>query len=175
VNPPTEAARVPVARVVGAHGLRGQLRVHPFHFPAPSLAPGCPLVIEARTGARRATVVSAAPHGRGLLLLAVTGITDRTAAEACRGATLLVARTDLPALAADEFYHHEVVGFAVGTVEGDVLGVVESTLATGLNDVWVVRAPNGREHLIPVIADVVRTIDRAARRIVIDPLPGLLA
>src|SRR2546425_912698 len=31
-----------------------------------------------------------------------------------------------------------------------------------------------RERLIPVIADVVRAIDRDARRIVIEPMPGLL-
>src|SRR5262249_59595559 len=116
-----------------------------------------------------------APRGGALPPPAVGGTTARGAAEPCRGATLLAPPADLPALAADEFYHHEVVGFAVATVDGDALGVVESTLATGLNDVWVVRAPNGREHLIPVITDVVRTIDRAARRIVIDPLPGLLA
>ena len=118
--------------------------------------------------------MTAALHGRGCLLVAVAGITDRTAAEACRGATVFVAATDLPDLAEGEFYHHEVVGFAVDTVDGLAVGRVESTLATGLNDVWVVRGSAGREHLIPVIADVVRTIDRAQRRIVIDPLPGLL-
>ena len=50
---------------------------------------------------------------------------------------------------------------------------VAETFATGLNDVWVVRG-TGREYLIPVIADVVREIDRDARRIVIEPMPGLL-
>src|SRR5437667_278701 len=31
-----------------------------------------------------------------------------------------------------------------------------------------------REHLIPVVAEIVRAIDRAGRRVVIDPSPGLL-
>ena len=65
------------------------------------------------------------------------------------------------------------VGFRVETVDGRALGEVAETFATGLNDVWVVRG-TGREYLIPVIADVVRGIDRDARRILIDPLPGLL-
>ena len=50
---------------------------------------------------------------------------------------------------------------------------MRETFSTGLNDVWVVEAGE-REWLIPVIADVVRAIDRAARRIVIEPIPGLL-
>ena len=50
---------------------------------------------------------------------------------------------------------------------------VRETFSTGVNDVWVVEGGE-RERLIPVIADVVRAIDRPARRIVIEPIPGLL-
>jgi 16S rRNA processing protein RimM len=46
-------------------------------------------------------------------------------------------------------------------------------MANGLHDVWEVRA-GAREHLIPVVADIVRTIDRKERRVRIDPIPGLL-
>src|SRR5437867_3186311 len=84
-----------------------------------------------------------------------------------------VGAVDLPPPAEDEFYYHEVVGFRVETTGGEPLGAVAETFTTGLNDVWVVRG-SGREHLIPVIADVVRALDRATRRIVIEPLPGLL-
>src|SRR5437899_2003825 len=121
----------------------------------------------------RVEVRSAAPHGRGLVLLALAGVDDRRAAEALAGARVLVRAADLPPPAADEFYYHEVVGFRVETTGGESLGAVAETFTTGLNDVWVVR-DSGRELLIPVIADVVRAISRATRRIVIEPLPGLL-
>jgi 16S rRNA processing protein RimM len=119
------------------------------------------------------TVRAAGAHGRGFVLLELDGVGDRTAAEALRGARLLVRAEDLPPAAPDEFYWHEVVGCRVETTAGRALGIVEEVLATGLNDVWVVR-DGEREHLIPVIADVVRSIDTGARRIVIEPLPGLL-
>ena len=64
-------------------------------------------------------------------------------------------------------------GYRVETTDGRALGDVAETFSTGINDVWVVR-DQGREHLIPAIADVVKLIDREGRRIVIDPLPGLL-
>ena len=98
------------------------------------------------------------------------------AAHALRGlvrARVLVPATALPPLDEHEFYYHEIEGFRVETADGRQLGEVAETFATGLNDVWVVRG-TGREYLIPVIADVVKEIDRAARRIVIDPIPGLL-
>jgi len=84
-----------------------------------------------------------------------------------------VRAADLPPPAADEFYYHEVEGFRVETTDGTYLGTVDETFSTGLNDVLVVRNAD-REHLIPVITDVIRAVDRNDRRIVIEPMPGLL-
>jgi 16S rRNA processing protein RimM len=107
------------------------------------------------------------------MLAALDGVTSRDAAEALVGSVVLVDIRDLPPVAEDEFYYHEVADFRVETTSGERLGEIAETFATGLNDVWVVRG-GSREYLIPVIADVVRAIDRAGRRIVIEPVPGLL-
>jgi 16S rRNA processing protein RimM len=119
-----------------------------------------------------ATVHALASHGRGILLT-LDGVADRDRAAALTGMRVLVRLPDLPALAENEFYHHELHGFAVVTTDGRPLGTIEETFSTGLNDVWIVR-DGAREHLIPIIADVVREIDRAGRRVVIDAIPGLL-
>jgi 16S rRNA processing protein RimM len=101
------------------------------------------------------------------------GVDSRSAAESLRGARILVPAADLPPAAPDEFYWHEIAGYRVETTGGRALGTIAEVFATGLNDVWVVREGE-REHLIPVIADVVRAIHRTERRVVIEPLPGLL-
>lgn len=162
-----------MGEIVAAHALGGVVRVRAYQPPAPSLAPGREVILE-RAGSRRsARILSAAPHGRGLVLVAFEGVTDRTAAEALARHRVLVAADELPPLADDEFYYHEIVGYRVETTAGEAIGEVAETFSTGTNDVWVVRG-GAREHLIPVIADVVRRIDREARRIVIEPIPGLL-
>jgi 16S rRNA processing protein RimM len=164
---------VAVGEIVAAHALRGFVRVRVYQPPAPSLRAGALVVLE-RDGHRRdARIVSAAPHGRGRVLAALDGVTSRDAAEALVGSVVLVDIRDLPPAAEDEFYYHEVADFRVETTAGERLGEIAETFATGLNDVWVVRG-GSREYLIPVIADVVRAIDRAGRRIVIEPVPGLL-
>src|SRR5262245_32821477 len=109
---PQEAAvaAVAVGEIVGAHSLRGLVRLRPYQSPAPSLAPGRDVLVE-RGGTRHTVrLLSVAPHARGILLVGLEGVTDRTAAEALAGATVLVRRADLPALEPNEFYHHEVVG-----------------------------------------------------------------
>ncbi len=162
-----------VGEIVAAHALRGAVRVRAYHPPAPSLVAGARIMLE-RDGETTPHRVIAASAFRGtLVLVQLDGVATRNAAEALVGSRVLVAVGDLPPPGADEFYYHEIEGFEVETVAGERLGTVAETFPTGANDVLVVRGPRG-ELLIPVIADVVRTIDRPARRIVIEPLPGLL-
>lgn len=119
------------------------------------------------------TITRVVPHGTGHLLLELAGLDDRTAAAALAGSELLVPIRDLPELDAGEFYYHEMPGFRVETVDGRTIGEIVDTMHTGTTDVWIVRS-EAREHLIPVIRDVVAEIDRGARRVVITPIPGLL-
>jgi 16S rRNA processing protein RimM len=163
---------VAVAELGAAHGLRGQLHLWPYHGDAPSLEPGRTVLLERDGEWLAATFEAVAPHGRGMLAM-VAGVTDRDAAAALTGMRVLVREADLPAPDEGEFYAYELEGFAVVTTDGRALGTIAETFPTGLNDVWVVRG-DGREHLIPMIADVVREIDRIARRVVIEPMPGLL-
>jgi 16S rRNA processing protein RimM len=128
--------------------------------------------LDGRDGCRDLVIRSAAPHGRGYVLMALDGVDDRTAAEHLVGCTVLVRATDLPPPAPDEFYWHEIVGFRVATIDGRELGTIVETFTNGAHDVWVVRGE--REHLIPVVDEVVRVIDREARVAVIDPPAGLL-
>jgi 16S rRNA processing protein RimM len=170
---PSDDALIAIGRIVGAHALRGILRLRPYQPPTPSLAPDRTVYLEDREGRRPFRVVSAAPHGRGLVLLELDGVTDRNAAEALVRTTLLVPREALPPADDDEFYWHEIVGFRAETTDGTPLGEIVDVFHTGTNDVWTVHG-GGREYLIPVIQDVVREIDRAGRRVVIHPMPGLL-
>jgi len=166
--------RVVIGEVAGAHGIRGLLKVRSYNDASDLLAILDQVELlhpDGRSELR--TVVRASPHQRGLWLLQIEAVNDRTEAEVLAKCQILVDETQLPGLDADEFYHHEIVGFAVETTDGTRIGEVSETLPTGLNDVWIVR-DGDREHLVPVVASVVTHIDRAHRRIVIDPPDGLL-
>jgi len=123
---------VAVGEIVGAHALRGWLRVRAYQPPAPSLVPGRRVLIEHAGACRELEVVSATPHGRGLVLLTLAGVDDRRAAEALVGARVLVRAADLPPPAEDEFYYHEVVGFRVETtvLPSDLMSAVRRPFAS---------------------------------------------
>jgi 16S rRNA processing protein RimM len=168
--------------VAGAHGVRGQVRVtllggDPAHLRG---APWVELSFEraapAQDPARRRYAVTFAGSGRpGELRLGLDGVSDRDAAASLRGALVLGDAAWLAPLAEGEHYWFELVGCRVETEGGRALGSVREIWETGAHDVLVVEAADGRVHLIPAAEPFLRVVDPGARRIVIAPVPGLLA
>lgn len=168
-----------LGRVVGAHGVRGLLRVAVSDEGLRHLlaAAQIELSFEARdpTRPRRRHAVRSASAGRpGEVRLGLEGVADRDAAEALRGALVLGDAAALPALAPGDHYWFELLGCEVETTDGVALGRVREIWETGAHDVLVVADPGGGDHLIPAVDAFVKEVDRAARRIRIEPVPGLL-
>jgi len=176
-SPKTTPHRTPglirLGKIAGAHGLGGALRFRADDRDSTALTTLRDVYLQSGDAPRRYRIVSAAPLRPGTFRIVLDGVSDISAAEALRGATLMVAESDLAPPRPGEFYYFQVLGMEVRLAGGDVLGTIEDVFFTGANDVWVVR--NGQsEVLIPVIEDVVKAIDFQARRVTIEPLPGLL-
>jgi 16S rRNA processing protein RimM len=164
---------VRIGRIVGIHGLKGALRFRPDNPDSTTITIDSNIALEIGGERRDYKVRRIADGGKGLRRVELEGISDANAAEALKGAIVSVADADLPAPAPNEFYFSQVIGCEVALDDGSVLGTIEEVFATGANDVWIVRG-GGREVLVPVIADVVKAIDLAARRMTITAVPGLL-
>ncbi len=165
-----------VGRVIGAHGIRGNLKVHAY---AESLS-----VYETGEGIRaalpdgsvqRMVVKWVKPHGR-IVLMAVEAATDRSQAESLIGSELFVDKAGLPALEEDTYYWFELLGLRVHNTAGVLLGRLDEIIPTPGNDIYVVKGKqNGkiRETLIPATGDVVLKVDLAGKTMIVDPPEGL--
>ena len=163
---------IALGHIAGPHATRGELRVRPFNPDSTTLQPGSTVVLRhgATSEERRVTAVRRHKH---YLLVTLHGCDSMSAAEALKGHEVCVHEADLPDIGPDEIYHYELIGMTVITTTGAEVGIVAEVMGTPSNDICVVRAAE-REHLIPLIDSVVKEIDRAGRRLIIDPLPGLL-
>jgi len=163
-----------IGRVITAHSLHGEVRVELFTDFPERFASGTAILVG--TELQKTAVEAVRPHKNGLLLK-LAGIDDRTHAEALRGIWLFVAEHQAVALEADTYWVHEIIGMTVETESGAVLGTVTDVIFTGANEVYVVEQPAGEEKkkelLLPAIADVVRSVDVAQKRMVVHLLPGL--
>ena len=105
---------------------------------------------------REVEVLETRVLGKGLAVR-LAGCDDRDVAASWRGWQIAVPREKLPAAGKDEYYWADLIGLEVRTVEGAVLGRVESLLETGAHDVLVVAGE--RERLIPFVPAHVLEVD----------------
>jgi 16S rRNA processing protein RimM len=93
-----------------------------------------------------------------------------------RNEVLRIRAIDLPALGADEYYIHQLIGMIVVIKEtGKQIGTLMDILVTGANDVYIVRNSDGQEILLPATDQVIEDIDFDKNTIWIKILPGLLS
>jgi 16S rRNA processing protein RimM len=163
---------IAVGRVVTTHGLRGEMRVQLYNPDSTSIQPNADIVLRRADDDSIHHVVAVRPHKR-VLLVTLEGYDSIEASQALVGCEVCVPKSDLPPVAEGQVYHFDLLGMDVVTTSGENLGSVAEIMALGSHDVCVVRRGN-RESLIPMIEDVIKQIDRDNRRLIIEPLPGLL-
>ena len=162
---------VTIGRVLKAHGLRGEVVVESLSDVPGRFEPGADVVV----GTTSRTITGSRAH-QGRLLVTFEGVTDRTAAEPLRGATITAAPVDVSD--SDTYYAHELVGMAVvledGTWLGDVVDVVEVPHVAGYDLLEV--DTDGHRWLLPDADDLVEVADADGVDVlcVVDPPEGLL-
>ena len=166
---PGEVSYLVIGRIVAPRGIHGELRIaieteDPERFL---------LLSQVHLGEEHALFkVTRARLFRRQAHLQLDGIPSREAAEAWRGAYVFVHIDDALPLGEDEYYHHQIRGLRVISVQGETLGEVTEILSTGANDVYVVRGA-GPELLLPAIEGVVERVDLDERIMVVRVPEGL--
>ena len=162
-----------VGRITGAHGLKGALRLRPDNPDSDTLEQVARVFLESAGEAREFRLTGMTRLNATTRRITLEGVADVSAAESLKGALVMLATEDVPAAKPGEFYYYEAIGCEVFLTDGSRIGTIEEIFSTGAHDIWVVR-DSKREVLVPVIEDVVKAMDFAARRVTIEPIPGLL-
>lgn len=148
-----DASSLLLARIVGAHGIKGDVLLHVFAQEAETL-----LRFSFPAGKVKA-VRGGGP--KGAFIARIEGIDDRTAAEAIKGQEIKVTRADLPDAADDEYYITDLVNLrAISGTEtvGTVIGVPDF----GAGQLLDIRLHTGRSLFLPFYEPFVGKVDLAA-------------
>ena len=165
--PDASQRMIPVGRLHGAFGVRGEVKLESYTDPARAIARYQPWTLRDARGAERPCEGAKVREGAKGLIATLPGIDDRDAAEALRGTEVLVPRAALPPPAPGEYYWVDLEGLRVVNLEGADFGRVSHLFATGANDVLVARGE--RERMIPFVQpDVVRSVDFAGGVVTVD-------
>jgi 16S rRNA processing protein RimM len=158
-----------VGEIVAPFGVRGEVKMRPLMDKPETLKrlPGVRLRFPDGREERRRITAMRTHKQHALLTLA--GVPDADTAEALRDVQVFIRRDQLPALEPDAYYETDLLGLSVVTQGGEDLGRVERVhFYPRSNDVYETALA-----MIPVVEEVVVSIDLAARRVLVRDIPGL--
>ncbi|MGN0173608.1 MAG: ribosome maturation factor RimM [Acutalibacteraceae bacterium] len=160
---------IETGKVVGTHGIRGEMRVQPWCDSPEFLTKFKTLYLDKNGTSLK---ISASRVHKNIVLLKVKGVDTIEEAEKYRGKVLYLDRQDA-VLPKGVFFQCDLFGCRVFDADsGENLGVITDVSQTGANDVWHIEK-DGTEYLIPSIPDVVINVDTDNEKVIIRPLKGI--
>jgi 16S rRNA processing protein RimM len=155
-----------VGKISGVFGIKGWIKVFSFTDRKENILRYSPWQLKKGTDSKTVAVIDGKLQGKAIVAQ-LDGINDRDEAASLMGWDIFITPEQLPKTEKGEYYWSDLIGLAVETNLGIQLGVVESLLETGANDVVIVKGE--RERVIPFLqGQTIISIDLAARKMVVD-------
>lgn len=171
LNNPKKRELVTIGRIVKTHGIHGRLRIKYYNEDKSFFSYRRVLLTDPVGHLESFDVTDARAH-KDSIIIQLRNVDHIGAAERLVGASVLVEKEVLPALEEGEYYWTDLIGMEVTTASGERLGEVLDVIPTGGTDVFVVKEGE-KEVLVPATEEVIRQVDIASRRMVVDLLEGL--
>ncbi|WP_138414880.1 ribosome maturation factor RimM [Aquibacillus sediminis] len=164
-----------VGKVVNTHGIKGEVKVIRITDFEERFQPGTNLVWVNKEETKQVPlVVDGHRKHKDFDLLHFQSYNSINDVESFKGGLLKIQHEDLTPLDEGEFYYYEIIGCTVYTTTGEEIGTIKEILSPGANDVWVVQQQKKKDLLVPYIEDVVKEIIIDDKKVVIEPIEGLL-
>ncbi|MEH6823386.1 MAG: ribosome maturation factor RimM [Motiliproteus sp.] len=149
---------VVLGKITSLYGVRGWVKVFSHTEPMENILNYAPWTLKLNGRWQTVEVEQGKRHSKGLVAKLV-GCDDRDSASVFCGGEIYGDRNKLPALEQGDYYWHQLEKLNVVTESGVELGQVDHLMATGSNDVLVLKSTpqsvDERERMIPYLPDQV--------------------
>lgn len=146
--------KIIIGKIGAAHGVRGDMKVYPLtDFPDRFNT-----IKKAYVDDKEINIISTRYQGN-FVVMKVEGVNSREEVARFTNKLLKINRSDVPPLEDGEYYAFDIIGLQVINQDDVVLGEITEILKTGSNDVYITKAKDGRQILIPALKKVVTEIN----------------
>ena len=162
-----------VGVVTTTHGVRGEVKVFPTTDDVNRFKKLKEVFLD--IGKEKVSLeIEGVKFFKQMVILKFKGIDTLDDAAVYRQAGLYVTRENAVKLQKDEYFIADLIGVSVYDEADQLLGSLEDVMATGANDVYVIRMTDGRELLLPAIRQCILDVDVEQGRMKVHVLEGLL-
>lgn len=146
--------KIIIGKIGAAHGVRGDMKVYPLtDFPDRFNT-----IKKAYVDDKEIDIISTR-YQNNFVVMKIAGVNSREEVARFTNKLLKINRSDVPPLEDGEYYSFDIIGLDVINQDGITLGQITEILKTGSNDVYITKAENGRQILIPALKKVVTEIN----------------
>lgn len=157
-------------KIVSTHGLKGEVKIQPWSNSPEFLCEFDSLYID---NGQKTVVIENARVQKNTVIMKLEGIDTPEQAIAMRNKILFIDRADIE-LEEGCYFVQDLIGLQVSDVDSsEIYGEIIDVTETGANDVYHIKAEDGKMYYIPAIPDVVIDTDIAEKKMLIRPLKGL--
>lgn len=164
---------IAIGQITKSVGLKGEVKVHPLTDLMQRFASLRKVWLGLDDKGGKEYAVEAVRLGSDHAVLKLSGISQRTDADALRQYYVLIPDDQAVRESNDSYFIHELIGMQVVTEEGVPVGTISDVLNMPAGDLWVIRSED-REILIPGVKEFIRDVDVEGKKVVIHVIEGLL-
>lgn len=163
---------IKVGRIINTHGIRGELKVFPL---TDNLDRFDDLKIVYIGNNKEKVEIEQVKYHKGLAIIKLKEFDNINQVLKFKDDFLYIDVEDKVELPEDHYFIFDIVDCNVYDTEGRKIGVVTDVLQYTSNDVYVVKdKEKNKEYLIPAVKEFVVDIDVENKKIIIDPIEGMI-
>ena len=161
-----------IGQIVNTQGLKGEVRVYPYVDDINRFDELENFYLDKNFN--QEFEVERVRYKGNMVIMKIKGVDSVEMAERLKTKNLYVSRENSVDLDEDEFFIADLIGLDVFTVAGEKVGTLKDVLQYSANDVYVVKGDNDKEYLIQSTLKFVPEINIEEKKMIIDPIKGML-
>ena len=156
-------------KITSTHGIRGEVKIYPYTDDVDNILNLKKIYIDS-IGYK----LNSIRFHKNMFIAKLMGINTVEEAETFRNKLVQREINENEELEEDTYYIKDLIGLDVYLEDNSLFGKIKDVFQTGANDVYVIQTVGEKEVLIPAIKSVVKDVDIASGKMVIELMEGLI-
>lgn len=161
-----------VGQIINSHGIQGEVKVYPLTDDVNRFSQ----LKKAYLGEGKLKVnLKSVKYHKGLVILKFNEFNNINEILPLKDKYIYVDDEDRVVLPEDSFFIHDLMDSQVYDISGNLIGILEDVIQGPSNDIYVVKGhESNKNHLIPAVKNFIKEVDIKDKKIIIDPIEGMI-
>ncbi|NMA87280.1 MAG: 16S rRNA processing protein RimM [Tissierellia bacterium] len=162
---------IQIGRIANTHGVRGEIKIipltndmHRFNYLKTAFLGEEKIKVE----------VENVKYHKNLVIVKFKEFNDINEIISFKDEYVYIEGKDKVVLPEDHYFLYDIVNCEVFDTQNNYIGIVKEVLQSASNDIYIVKDKKGKEYLIPAVKEFFIDIDVENKKIIIDPIEGMI-